>query len=59
LKPSLEKSENSLKKQEIRNKVESNRAHEIDAAIIRIMKTSNTMGHLELITEVSFTYESD
>ncbi|CAF3215635.1 unnamed protein product [Rotaria socialis] len=47
----LEKSENSLKKKQIRKIVESDHAHEIDAAIIRIMKTSNTVRHLELIAE--------
>ena len=52
--PITAKTENDPERQETRNKVEDDRKHEIDAAIVRIMKTRKTMSHTQLITEVRF-----
>jgi cullin 3 len=48
------KIENDIERNETRNKVDSDRKYEVDAAIIRIMKTSKTMLHTQLIAEVRF-----
>ncbi|CAF1210362.1 unnamed protein product [Rotaria sordida] len=45
-------SENDFEQRETRKQVQRGRRHEIDAAIVRIMKTHKTMGHSELITGV-------
>ena len=50
--PLTAKIENDPERQETRNKVDDDRKHVIDAAIVRIMKTRRTMTHTQLITEV-------
>ena len=52
LKQIREKSESTSEQQELQSKVESDREHEINASIVRIMKAHRTMGHTELIHEV-------
>lgn len=56
--PITAKTENDPERQETRNKVEDDRKHEIDAAIVRIMKTRKTMSHTQLVTEVRSTNRS-
>ena len=51
--PITAKTESDPERQETRNKVDDDRKHEIDAAIVRTMKTRKTMPHTQLITEVS------
>jgi cullin 3 len=51
--PVTAKTENDPERQETRNKVDDDRKHEIDAAIVRIMKTRKTMSHAQLVTEVN------
>ncbi|CAM2725880.1 unnamed protein product [Rotaria socialis] len=46
------KSESNQGRQEVQLKVEIIRHHEIDAAIVRIMKAHKTMQHIELIMKV-------
>jgi cullin 3 len=48
------KIENDIERHETRNRVENDRKYEVDAAIMRIMKTSKTMLHTQLIAEVRF-----
>ena len=50
--PITAKTESDPERQETRNKVDDDRKHEIDAAIVRIMKMRKTMSHTNLITEV-------
>ena len=50
--PITAKTETDPERQETRNKVDDDRKHEIDAAIVRIMKTRKTMSHTQLIAEV-------
>jgi cullin 3 len=52
--PITAKTESDPERQETRNKVEDDRKHEIDAAIVRIMKTRKTMSHTQLVAEVIF-----
>jgi cullin 3 len=56
--PITAKTETDPERHETRNKVDDDRKHEIDAAIVRIMKTRKTMLHPQLIAEVSFTVEA-
>jgi cullin 3 len=53
--PMAAKTESDPERQETRNKVDDDRKHEIDAAIVRIMKTRKTMSHPQLIAEVRIT----
>jgi cullin 3 len=50
--PITAKVESDPERQETRNKVDDDRKHVIDAAIVRIMKTRKTMTHTQLIAEV-------
>jgi cullin 3 len=50
--PITAKIESDPERQETRNKVDDDRKHVIDAAIVRIMKTRKTMTHTQLIAEV-------
>ena len=50
--PITAKTESDPERQETRNKVDDDRKHEIDAAIVRIMKMRKTMSHTNLVTEV-------
>ena len=50
--PLTAKTESDPERQETRNKVDDDRKHEIDAAIVRIMKMRKTMSHTNLVTEV-------
>jgi cullin 3 len=50
--PIMAKIENDPERQETRNKVDDDRKHVIDAAIVRIMKTRKVMAHTQLISEV-------
>lgn len=50
--PITAKTESDPERQETRNKVDDDRKHEIDAAIVRIMKMRKTMSHAQLVTEV-------
>lgn len=50
--PITAKTETDPERQETRNKVEDDRKHEIDAAIVRIMKMRKSMSHTQLIAEV-------
>lgn len=50
--PITAKTESDPERQETRNKVEDDRKHEIDAAIVRTMKTRKTMSHAQLVAEV-------
>ncbi len=50
--PITTKTETDPERQETRNKVDDDRKHVIDAAIVRIMKTRKLMTHTQLITEV-------
>ena len=50
--PITAKVETDPERQETRNKVDDDRKHVIDAAIVRIMKTRKTMTHTQLIAEV-------
>lgn len=54
--PITAKTETDPERQETRNKIDDDRKHVIDAAIVRIMKTRKTMTHTQLITEVSFSF---
>ena len=49
------KSETDPERQETRFKVDDDRKHEIEAAIVRIMKARKKMQHNLLVTEVSPT----
>ena len=51
--PITAKVENDPERQETRNKVDDDRKHVIDAAIVRIMKTRRMMAHTQLIAEVT------
>ncbi|CAF0979716.1 unnamed protein product [Adineta ricciae] len=51
--PVTAKLESDPERQETRNKVDDDRKHIIDAAVVRIMKTRKTMTHTQLITEVT------
>ncbi|CAF4735227.1 unnamed protein product, partial [Rotaria sp. Silwood1] len=51
--PITAKIESDPERQETRNKVDDDRKHVIDAAIVRIMKTRKAMPHTQLITEVT------
>ena len=51
--PIAAKIENDPERQETRNRVEDDRKHEVDAAVVRTMKIRKTMLHTQLITEVS------
>ncbi len=57
--PITAKTESDPERQETRNKVEDDRKHEIDAAIVRIMKTRKTMSHTQLVAEVKMINEND
>ncbi|UJR20900.1 hypothetical protein I4U23_024009 [Adineta vaga] len=50
--PMTAKLESDPERQETRNKVDDDRKHVIDAALVRIMKTRKTMTHTQLISEV-------
>ena len=50
--PITTKIENDPERHETRNKVDDDRKHVIDAAIVRIMKTRKSMTHTQLISEV-------
>ena len=56
--PITAKTESDPERHETRNKVDDDRKHEIDAAIVRIMKTRKTMLHPQLIAEVGFTFDN-
>jgi cullin 3 len=56
--PITAKTESDPERQETRNKVEDDRKHEIDAAIVRTMKTRKTMSHTQLVAEVNIIDES-
>ncbi|KAJ1356851.1 hypothetical protein KIN20_014688 [Parelaphostrongylus tenuis] len=47
------KGESEAEKNETRTKVEDDRKHEIDAAIVRVMKSRKVLDHNNLITEVT------
>ncbi|CAF0832286.1 unnamed protein product [Adineta steineri] len=51
--PITAKIESDPERQETRNKVDDDRKHVIDAAIVRIMKTRKQMTHTQLIAEVT------
>jgi cullin 3 len=57
--PITAKTESDPERQETRNKVEDDRKHEIDAAIVRIMKTRKTMSHSQLVAEVKITNDKN
>ena len=50
------KGESEPERKETRNKVDEDRKHEIEAAIVRIMKARKRMQHNVLVAEVSETY---
>jgi len=50
--PITTKIETDPERQETRNKIDDDRRHIIDAAIVRIMKTRRTSTHTQLISEV-------
>ena len=50
--PLITKIETDPERQETRDKVDEDRKHIIDAAIVRIMKTRKAMTHTQLIAEV-------
>lgn len=50
--PMTAKIETDPERQETRNKIDDDRRHVIDAAIVRIMKTRRTSTHTQLISEV-------
>jgi cullin 3 len=50
--PITAKIESDPERQETRNKVDDDRKHVIDAAIVRIMKTRKSMTHPQLVAEV-------
>lgn len=50
--PITAKVETDPERQDTRNKVDDDRKHVIDAAIVRIMKTRKSMNHTQLIAEV-------
>jgi cullin 3 len=50
--PITAKTETDPERQETRNKVDDDRKHVIDAAVVRIMKTRKMMTHTQLIAEV-------
>lgn len=47
------KGESEPERKETRNKVDEDRKHEIEAAIVRIMKSRKRMNHSSLVAEVS------
>lgn len=47
--------ESDPERKETRQKVDDDRKHEIEAAIVRIMKSRKKMQHNVLVTEVCFT----
>lgn len=47
------KGESEPERRETRNKVDEDRKHEIEAAIVRIMKSRKRMAHNILVTEVT------
>ena len=51
--PITAKAETDPERQETRTKVDDDRKHVIDAAIVRIMKTRKLMPHTQLISEVN------
>ncbi|CAF1245449.1 unnamed protein product [Didymodactylos carnosus] len=51
--PITPKTESDPERLETRNKVDDDRKHEIDAAIVRIMKTRKSMAHIQLVAEVT------
>ncbi len=57
--PITAKTENDPERQETRNKIEDDRKHEIDAAIVRIMKTRKTISHTQLVVEVKIADNDD
>ncbi|CAF3505905.1 unnamed protein product, partial [Adineta steineri] len=56
--PITAKTESDPERQETRNKVEDDRKHEIDAAIVRTMKTRKQMPHTQLVAEVTHQLKS-
>lgn len=46
------KAENDAERKETMNLINNSRKHEVDAAIVRIMKSRKTINHNELITEI-------
>lgn len=54
--PVAAKLESDPERQETRNKVDDDRKHIIDAAVVRIMKTRKTMTHTQLIAEVCYCF---
>ena len=46
------KGETEPEQKETRNKVDEDRRHEIEAAIVRIMKSRKTLQHNNLVSEV-------
>lgn len=48
------KGESEPERKETRSKVEDDRKHEIEAAIVRIMKARKRMSHAMLVAEVGF-----
>lgn len=53
----LVKGETEPERQETRNKVDEDRKHEIDAAIVRVMKTQKSLNHSLLISKVTSLLE--
>ncbi|CAF0923855.1 unnamed protein product [Didymodactylos carnosus] len=51
--PITPKTESDPERLETRNRVDDDRKHEIDAAIVRIMKTRKSMPHIQLVSEVT------
>lgn len=52
----LVKGETEPERQETRNKVDEDRKHEIDAAIVRVMKTQKSLNHSLLISKVILSF---
>lgn len=50
------KGESEPERKETRNKVDEDRKHEIEAAIVRIMKARKRMQHSGLVAEVSYFF---
>jgi cullin 3 len=48
------KGESEPERKETRSKVDEDRKHEIEAAIVRIMKARKRMSHSSLVAEVNF-----
>ena len=53
------KGESEPERKETRSKVDEDRKHEIEAAIVRIMKARKRMIHSNLVLEVFFYYLSE